>query len=747
MDKARELKRGGSRFSPAKQRRLKASGSLNGCNNLDFSERSKKERVRGLRVSCRASSSNEDSEMGGGGGSEGEEELRLPSTSGDRRFKLNGKAFEDCSTVDPASVPRKLRSAMSKRNRESISPPMPDAKKVHHASNRTEAPLVNGTRRSKHNMQGSLDRPSKQPISITKDEEEVAEALYALAGIFPDSKLATCKVERMTDKEEHSPLPDTAENSLPPSEVSKEESTEVPYAPTATTPTNLSSCQEELPEVTVKAEAVTKPTVPEGPVFAGIQKLDLELNSPAQADLQRNGSLPENEYKEKTNLSGAVNLSIPMQISSESCLGNGLLQTIQPEALPLRKPEENGTLPAVSVAIKQEAPATKESTESSERLTSMEDLRHGMLNGLSNGHRNLTRSSSVQAAAWPDSATGATVPVITGNDVLAVKLPPVTVKKSQSWKRCATHMHISRLICAYQSTEKKSRCALPDNHPKPKEGARSGVIMLKNGLNNILSAGANSLVAERNSSHEARIGIRQDNRFLQDQQSSTSSGVYAQQKQSCDFLSLSAGLESSNNGLESTAQLQVPYLHPLVQHPVMPFSLPHARYSSAYPEQLAAAAAAAAQQVQLQLPQYMGNPFYGPQVGHGGGSVKQQQQQQQQMWVAQMAQYLPPGYPSSLPPKRQNGRHDSPSLVPCTQAAIPPSPSSLELLGATKYSPAPQQPFAFPSSSPSRSKRQPQQHHPSSYDEGGGGGSGSVAGFRSDGLPQHLQLLCNAQHM
>ncbi|XP_058098827.1 uncharacterized protein LOC131243470 isoform X3 [Magnolia sinica] len=683
MDKARELKRGGSRFSPAKQRRLKASGSLNGCNNLDFSERSKKERVRGLRVSCRASSSNEDSEMGGGGGSEGEEELRLPSTSGDRRFKLNGKAFEDCSTVDPASVPRKLRSAMSKRNRESISPPMPDAKKVHHASNRTEAPLVNGTRRSKHNMkQGSLDRPSKQPISITKDEEEVAEALYALAGIFPDSKLATCKVERMTDKEEHSPLPDTAENSLPPSEVSKEESTEVPYAPTATTPTNLSSCQEELPEVTVKAEAVTKPTVPEGPVFAGIQKLDLELNSPAQADLQRNGSLPENEYKEKTNLSGAVNLSIPMQISSESCLGNGLLQTIQPEALPLRKPEENGTLPAVSVAIKQEAPATKESTESSERLTSMEDLRHGMLNGLSNGHRNLTRSSSVQAAAWPDSATGATVPVITGNDVLAVKLPPVTVKKSQSWKRCATHMHISRLICAYQSTEKKSRCALPDNHPKPKEGARSGVIMLKNGLNNILSAGANSLVAERNSSHEARIGIRQDNRFLQDQQSSTSSGVYAQQKQ-----------------------------------------------------------------VQLQLPQYMGNPFYGPQVGHGGGSVKQQQQQQQQMWVAQMAQYLPPGYPSSLPPKRQNGRHDSPSLVPCTQAAIPPSPSSLELLGATKYSPAPQQPFAFPSSSPSRSKRQPQQHHPSSYDEGGGGGSGSVAGFRSDGLPQHLQLLCNAQHM
>jgi hypothetical protein len=48
----------------------------------------------------------------------------------------------------------------------------------------------------------------------------------------------------------------------------------------------------------------------------------------------------------------------------------------------------------------------------------------------------------------------------------------------------------------------------------------------------------------------------------------------------------------AGNGLDSMSQLQVPYLHSLAQQQtLMPFSMPQARYSSAYPDQLSGAPA------------------------------------------------------------------------------------------------------------------------------------------------------------
>eukprot|EP00262_Sarcandra_glabra_P012072 TRINITY_DN3028_c0_g2_i1.p1 TRINITY_DN3028_c0_g2~~TRINITY_DN3028_c0_g2_i1.p1 ORF type:complete len:379 (+),score=74.07 TRINITY_DN3028_c0_g2_i1:1-1137(+) len=368
----------------------------------------------------------------------------------------------------------------------------------------------------------------------------------------------------------------------------------------------------------------------------------------------------------------------------------------------------------------------------------------GLPIGSCGGLEHLTRSSSTKAAAGQASATGATEPCSIGNDVSMEKVPPVAVDKRRSWKRCASHVYITHLIRAYQSTEKNSRWPLPASQvsqSKLKEGTKSGITVandmtaMRNAPNDIIASSTNGSVVERNS-HEARIGILNDKRLLPDQQTSTASGMYAQQKQTCNFLSLSAGCESNNsgsNGLESSAQLHVPYLHSLVQHPIMPFSLPHPRFSSPYPDQLAAVAT---QQVQLQLPpQYLGNPYYGPHLGGHGAPT-----QQQQMWAAQLAHYRPGGLTVS---KWQNGKPESsPSLIPCGSAIIPPSPSSLEVVGGAKYSPNPQQQlFAVTSSSSSRGKRHHHHHHhPSSgYDDGGGG-------VCSEGSP-HLQLLCNAQYM
>ncbi|XP_077231174.1 uncharacterized protein LOC143864181 isoform X2 [Tasmannia lanceolata] len=589
-----------------------------------------------------------------GGGSEGDE-IHLLSNGSNRRFKLHGKALDDCNGVDRAAVPRKLRSAMSKRNCESISPPWPDAK--HHCAS-------NG--KSKQSMkEGILDRFPKKVVAITKDEEEVAETLFALATMCPyDKPVKRCRVERRRTS----------------SEAPKVETTKLPFISTGTEATGFLLCKEE---------PVTKPTDSEIPAISESQKFDPQLTSTSQVDLQRTALLSKNEHTQNEQLSDAANLLNPVGVSAESCSVNGSLQPTQPESLQLPNPE-NVSFPAVPAAPKQEILPIKENKECIAFVAHMEegppDLRHGLPSGSCDGHGQLTRSSSAKAAVVrSDSVTCATRPSSTTNGVLTEKLTtmPISVETRQSRKRCIAHVYISHLISDYKSAEKKSRWQTPANQSKLNEDAKFGVTEankltgLQNSVDNFFREDTNGLAVERNP-HEVRIGILENNRLLQDQQG-------------YDFLSLSAGFESNNsgNGLESPAQLNVPYMHSLAQrHSVMPFLLSHTPYSSPYPDQLVAA-----QQVQLQIPQYMANPFHGPQLVHSVSA----KQQHQQMWAAQTAHYRS-GIPSSLLPKWQNGNHDPPS-------SLPQSTSSLEMLGA-KFSPNPQLFYAVSSS------REKRQHHP-----------------------------------
>lgn len=99
--------------------------------DLEFSEKSKKEKVRSLSavdealsMGCRVSHSHKPT----------------------KKFKLPRKFLKDCNGVDHASVPRKIRSAVKKRGRESI---FGDSEKVNHRMNGMESPQKDGIKKSK----------------------------------------------------------------------------------------------------------------------------------------------------------------------------------------------------------------------------------------------------------------------------------------------------------------------------------------------------------------------------------------------------------------------------------------------------------------------------------------------------------------------------------------------------------------------------------------------------------------------
>ncbi|XP_060199827.1 uncharacterized protein LOC132628115 isoform X2 [Lycium barbarum] len=137
-----------------------------------------------------------------------------PNVSVRKRFKFPKKFFDECNGVDHASVPRKLRSAIKKRTRQSISPPLPISKKVNHMSDGAET-LRKYVNKSKLNLThcGSSRCIKELEGPITKDEEEVAETLYALAGMIPDT-------ETLSESKINSQLPEVKSLDLPEPETS-----------------------------------------------------------------------------------------------------------------------------------------------------------------------------------------------------------------------------------------------------------------------------------------------------------------------------------------------------------------------------------------------------------------------------------------------------------------------------------------------------------------------------------------------
>lgn len=745
MDKTRDVRRGGtSRFS-----RQKLLAGL---------EKPKKERlVKKLSVVVNKAviSSFEDSEMGYHSNNLSDRENETPSQSQSsmsnataKRFKLPKKFFDDCNGVGHSSIPRKLRSAMKKRNRESMSPPLPDSKKLNHTIGVVESLKKDGLKKSKLNIvkQGSSDWSQKQVIGpITKDEEEVVETLYAMAGMFPENDGANkSKLESAPSEAESPALPEHREIPTPAVKVTKEElGSTFPLRTSEAAPSsNVESSQKETAKTSAEVEEKPDSKSFHLKTDSSVPPVNVHSTMPLLAKREHNGDKPS---------CNPVNF----QVLPELCLDSGLEQSTQETSL-TRKPE----LAVGSTTFRSQQVQQDTVTESRKNGLALWPGLSPMvlLSAGSPGHS--LQSSATKIPAWLDAAVGASKTSSLENGPSTRKVYKGATN-SRSLKKCAAHVYISRLIRDLQMPENKETLHIQCNQLEPPDkGQRQGAHMMiydfdkmEKGLNGVISVNnIDSTTAERNLS-EARSGILQHKRLHHDQlQNATESGLHTVQKQSFNFLSLSAGgggaettnsfSRTRNNALEPSSQFQVSYLHSLPQHQkFMPIAMPQTHYTSSYPDKISTSGAGSTQQVQLQLPSYLSSPFIGPAHTSSTILTKQHQQQQQQLWAAQLvAQCRPTGHSTAMSQFSNwtNGRQD-PILIPCPQALISPSSSSLEVLGP-KYSTNSQQQhhhqqlMTITSSLPSATVKS-QDRLPLVYEEIEGG-------FRTGGSLS-LQLLCN----
>ncbi|XP_038717488.1 uncharacterized protein LOC120010739 isoform X1 [Tripterygium wilfordii] len=784
MDKVRDVKRGASRFS--KQSGHKLSSGLNGVFiGGDFGSLEKsKERVKRLSAVCKDSSSNE--EMGCCDVSDREDEHHpyVTSVGSGKRFKLPKMFFDDCNGVNNSLVPRKLRSAMKKRNRESVSPPLPDSKKLNQAIGEAGSPKKDGTKKSKLNMkEGGTDWSHKQAGSgpITKDEEEVVETLYSLAGMFHDSD-ATDQDKLNGEKANPPAFPALLEAEEGPTST-KEDSVAVKEdlsCPSETAePSDPSSSVQKFPEEAFEVDSSNQPVVQEQSNLLNCEKISVdldivvpELNSQAIPLLVNNGG-------EKP-LCNAIDLCIPPKQNQDT---NILKEASNEESSPLQ--QKPGTALGLAMALGVQMNQPQMRNKEPKNIALWPGLSSTLPTG-AQGHGPPQWSSNIKVPAWLGTSISVTGQNSFENDFSSGKVSQVKNGKI-SWKRCAAHVYISHQIRALKMPDSGNRMQLLPNQLRQDEIPKQGVLVGVNKFSGVRSGldGVSSAISSGNCSdkklNEVHSDIYRHGRQHQDQpQASLAPKEYTSPKQGFDFLSLSAGsggIETSNslsravNGSEQSSQLQVPYLQSHAHHPMlMSLSVPQVHYTSAYPDQ----PAAATQQAQQQLYHpYLGRPFYGPNTSTTSLTKQQQQlQYQQRFWTAQLAsQYRPAKTSTSLTPfpSWQNGRQDYPALIPrsqpaiplplsfevlgpmypkvsqqqqqqilCSQPAIAPSLSSLEVLGP-KYpqiSLQQQQHLMSISSSLRPAGEKSQDHHLYSvYEETGGS-------FRANGaLP--LQLLCN----
>ncbi|XP_038702655.1 uncharacterized protein LOC119999255 isoform X2 [Tripterygium wilfordii] len=678
MDKERDARSGASRFS--KQSGHKLSSGLNGVGvggEFGSLEKSKKKRVK--RLSAVRKNSRSYEEMGCCDVSVGEDEHHPAVTN----------FFDDGNGVRNSPVPRKLRSAMKKRNRESVSPPLPDSKKLNQAIREAELRKKDGAKKPRLNMKDT-DWSHKQAGSgpITKDEEEVVETLYSLAGMFHDND--TTYQDKVDCQEENPPASSALLEAGEGPTSAKEDSVKDLSCPSETAePIDPSPNVQNFAEETVEVDSSNQPVGQEQSNLPNCKKISVnldsvvpQLNSPVIPLLLKNGS-------EKTPCN-AIDLCIPPEQNQETGM---LKESSNEESSPLQQKPEAAL--GLTMASRDQMNHQQMRNKEPKKICLSSALPNG-----AQGH-GPPRSSNVIVPVWLDSSVSVSGQNSFENGSSSGKISQVKNGKI-SWKRCAAHVYISHQIRALKMPDGGNRVQLYHNHSRQQEIPNQGVLAGEKNLNGIRSGldGVSSAISSSNCSDKKLSEVNSDiyshGRLHQNQpQASVASREYPSPKQGLDLLSLSAGslgietnssLSRTVNGPEQSSQLQVPHLQLCALHPMLMFlSLPQMHCTSTYPDQ----PTAATQQAQLQLHHpYLGKPFYGPNKSTTLSTKPQQQQQlqyqQQRFWTAQLAsQFSPAGTSTSMAPfpSWHKGRQDSTAMIPCSQPAIPSSSSSLELLG------------------------------------------------------------------
>ncbi|KAK8560458.1 hypothetical protein V6N13_082896 [Hibiscus sabdariffa] len=718
MDKSGDVRRGSRKPQPHSSANL-ISGFNGGL--VDF-EKSKKEKIRrlssvnGIQHSktetdsfccCDLSSDNRENQC-----PSHSQHSSLITKSTTKRFKIPTKISDECNGVDHASVPRKLRSAMKKRCQEAITSHSPDSKKPKGSLGGVKSHRKEGPKKPKLNLkQGGSDGCKEASVSraITKDEEEVVETLYALAGMFPvDDSMEVRSSSR----------PETAEGPATLPEVQKEDTSSVQAAEIVP-----SSTVDEPSNKACKLDSLDEPPIREQPDLTENKKLHFEPDSTI-SEMKINTGIPF--FKNETDNENAYCIHGEFRSLSEPSLETGLKQ---PKLhLFERTPEMAFGVTDIESQIAQRN-MTREPRKNG--LALWPGLSSTVLLAPQNLSSSQTQSVANTIPTWLDAANY-------GPQTCSPEAGSSTEKERSSTRRSTTHIYISRLIHNLQMHDNKDCILQQPLWLKPHDGLKQ-TVLLRNAVNgNVAGSNSGSTATDRNS-YEARSGIiPQQNMLQQELQTASAPGRNTSKGQSFDFLSLSTGgfgIDANNNSsearnaMESMSQLQVPHLPLHQQHQsFMPLSISPVDYSSTCTDHISTATAT--HQVQLQLPQYLSNPFCGsPYTSHSG--VKKQQQR---LWAAQ---YRPHGTSPVMTQlsSQQNGKAESSTPMPCAQTAISPHPT-LDAFGPKYYSVSQyQQPKTACTSSLTPTRVRTDYHFSSVYEESSGGFSAE--------RPLPLQLLRN----
>lgn len=737
MDKTRDAMRKASRSSPAKRhfddqplRTHRSTSAKDDNSNNIFSalERSKREKLKKLSSVCEKSGRFVDGEMKKGPHASPREGDGVEFAGAAKKLKLPKKLLGDCNAVDKASVPRKLRSAMKKRNCESLSPTLPDSKKTSHSVRGGESHKKNGVKKFKKERNPGWSPRAAISGSITKDEEEVAEALYALAGISPNNATNDNTFGGDSLKDGHcGAVPEVTENST----LSKVAQGELDSDVLAARDNDEKSSKE-----TTKTISLSEPNLTEQPVLPGSADHLDGSNSITEAKLQETPPWSKSEQScEK--LHSACGLSFTTEF--------GLAYRFkQPDemapSVSLGKQENNYPMAAITGNQLEHRDMFKNSKNDCTTWSLCTSSTN------SNEANILLRSRPVKIPPWLDAAACFTKPGSVNTCLSTQKVFPTPADK-RPWKRCAAHVQICHLIRLLQTEKSKDSLLQPKKIKQDEDRKREQFAQTSlNGFNGGFSASGIESYTQRRIDEVRSVALLPTNHIQDRQVACPPSIVPKSEKLTFDFLSLSAGgggVNSRNTSgsagrvdkSEARSQLSFPFVDSLTQRHI---STGQNHYLSTYCDQLSAVAL---QQGQMQLPGFLGSS--GSPSVLNGLMFSAKEQHQQLLWAAQVsAQCKPVAVANSKTmaqyPGWQGGIRGCPTLIPRSQAVLPPSPSALEVLGP-KYAPMPnhlhhQLPSLNSSVPPHGIKRQ--DHHPHSvYQE-------TTARFYTGGsLP--LQLLCN----
>nr|KYP74869.1 hypothetical protein KK1_007562 [Cajanus cajan] len=506
------------------------------------------------------------------------------------------------------------------------------------------APLFHGSCVQKQGMRRDWSPRGGVSGPITKDEEEVAETLYALAGMFPDN--GSNHNSKQTDGES---LPDKS-SVLQNLEDNPSASLEDSILASATAPGASPCCHENSPGEASKIslnEAVgqEQPDLPESArVLMPSNSTCLTIN------LQAVPVVVKRENSSKVALQ-----------DSELCLAMGLNMPRQSRISQIERKPYVEFEAARDVDCKKQQHMIKEQ-KGNEGLALWPGL-----SPVAPAGQTYLQSSTNKAPDWLEAAIRASKLDLMETSTCSSSGKASILKRS--WKRCAAHVHISHIIKSLEVSKRhviKETDLFECHQMKAQEGSKRGVPLEVHSLNGMKN-GVTSTVRHPHESNN--IILQQQCHYRDISQAAPTPMMYGPQKQNFNFLSFSGGsngLKVDNNNsnynkigskLEPLSKLQVPYLQSLAQqHGVMPIPAAQSQHAStSFIDQLSVAGP----QVRLQQPHYFGNPLCGTHYS----STVSHKQEHQSFWGVQQAELgrstLNFNIMRTQYPNWQSGRHDS----------------------------------------------------------------------------------------